>query len=101
MKVSLNLLNTNKHTSYTSFSSAKPDEKIPYNSQPSKDEILTAKTKKAVSECKYIALGICILYFAMKRNFKVNKVKNLAKKAAERAKDVAPIVQVPKVPKTF
>ncbi len=83
--------NTIKNNYYTSFSAAKKEEKsFPSAAAPSKDEIITAKTKKAVSECKYIALGVSILYFAMKRNFKVNRIKNLENKAIELAKTKAP-----------
>ncbi len=54
--------------------------------KPTKDEIITAKTKKAISECKYVVLGLGILYFAMKRNIKVNKIKAAERKLAELAK---------------
>ncbi len=54
--------------------------------KPTKDEIITAKTKKAISECKYVVLGLGILYFAMKRNIKVNKIKATERKLAELAK---------------
>lgn len=61
-------------------------------SQPTRDEILTAKTKKAVSECKYVIFGIFIMYFAMKRNFKINRIKAQENKLTELAK-----LEVPKV----
>ena len=54
--------------------------------KPTKDEIVTAKTKKAISECKYVVLGLGILYFAMKRNIKINKIKAAERKLAELAK---------------
>lgn len=53
-------------------------------------EIRIAKTKKAVSECATIVLGVGILYFAMKRNFKVNRIKNHEKKMKELAGFVPP-----------
>ena len=40
-----------------------------------KSRILTAKTKKTISECKYIAIGIIILYFSVKHIFRMNKIK--------------------------
>ncbi len=52
----------------------KEEETTKAAAQPTKDEIITAKTKKAISECKYIIFGIFIMYFAMKRNFKINKI---------------------------
>ena len=56
------------------------------NTEHTKDEIIKARTKKAVSECKYIVIALGILYFAMKKNLKVNRLKNETKKAAELAK---------------
>lgn len=64
------------------------------NNTHTKDEILTAKTKKAISECKFVALGVGILYFAMKHNVKINKIKTLEKKAAELAKMKVPVPQL-------
>lgn len=60
----------------------------------SEKEIKTAKTKKAVSECATIAVGIGILYFAMKRNFKFNRIKNHEKKMQELAKLKAPAIKL-------
>lgn len=52
---------------------------------PDKHEIMTAKTKKAVSECITIVLGVGILYFGTKRCFKINKAKSLSKKLEQLA----------------
>ncbi len=73
MQVSFNPVKQNYYN--TSFKSVKNEEDYYYR-KPAKDEILTAKTKRAVSECKYIAFAAGIMYFAMKRNFKVEKIKN-------------------------
>lgn len=56
-------------------------------------EIMVAKTKKAVSECATIAVGVGILYFAMKNNFKINKIKNHEKKLRELANLEAPTIR--------
>ena len=55
-----------------------------------KEQIITAKTKKTISECKYIVIALGILYFAMKKNLKNNRLKNEAKKAEELAKMIVP-----------
>lgn len=90
MQISLNsALNYPKSTYFAANKMAsKPNNNLEYT--PTKDEIITAKTKKAISECKYVVLGVGILYFAMKHNVKVNKIKNLEKKAAELAKMKVP-----------
>lgn len=62
--------------------------------KPTKDEIITAKTKKAISECKYVVFGLVILYFAMKRNIKINKIKAAERKLAELAKQIVPTPQL-------
>lgn len=62
--------------------------------QPTKDEIITARTKKTISECKYVVFGLGILYFAMKRNIKVNKIKAAERKMVELAKQKVPKPQL-------
>lgn len=57
-------------------------------------EIKVAKTKKAISECATIAVGVGILYFAMKNNFKINKIKNHEKKLKELANLEAPTIRI-------
>ena len=59
------------------------------NTEHTKDEIIKCSIKNVeffVSECKYIVIALGILYFAMKKNLKVNRLKNETKKAAELAK---------------
>ena len=56
-------------------------------------EIKIAKTKKAVSECATIVVGLGILYFAIKRNFKINRIKNQEKKLKELASFVPPTIK--------
>ncbi len=62
-------------------------------------EIKTAKVKKVVSECSTIAIAVGILYFAMKRNFKFNKIKNENKKLEEAAKVLLPEIKMTLPPK--
>ncbi|MCD7780331.1 MAG: hypothetical protein LUH05_06635 [Candidatus Gastranaerophilales bacterium] len=62
------------------FKAAKKEEEKPSFKMPAKDEMVTAKAKKVFSECRIIALGVVILYFAMKRNFKINKEADILKK---------------------
>lgn len=90
MKVSLNshLYNYNQ----VRFS-GNSNEKLIEKNYTSK-EITVAKTKKAVSECVTIALGVGILYFAMKRNFKINKIKNQEKKLKELAGFQPPKIKI-------
>lgn len=57
-------------------------------------EIKVAKTKKAISECATIAVGVGILYFAMKNNFKINKIKNHEKKLRELANLEEPTIRI-------
>ncbi len=46
-------------------------------------QILTAKTKKAISECVVVTLGVSILYFAFKRKFKIDKAIRLEEAAKQ------------------
>lgn len=73
----------NPSYNYNSISFGKKQEK----QEPVKDytekEIRIAKTKKAISECATIVVGVGILYFAMKRNFKINKIKSHERKLKE------------------
>ena len=73
------------------------DESAYFYIKPTKDEIITARTKKAVSECKYVVFGLGILYFAMKRNIKINRIKSAEKKLAELAKQKVLTPQLMKV----
>lgn len=86
MQVSYNYMNQlYKNPSSLSFRKNKENSSDIYV-KPTKDEIITAKTKKAISECKYVVFALGILYFAMKRNIKVNKIKAAERKIAELAK---------------
>lgn len=60
------------------------------SSGPSRDEIITARTKKAISECKFVIFALGILYFAMKRNIKVNKIRMEERKLIELSKMKVP-----------
>ncbi len=62
-------------------------------------EIKKAKVKKAVSECSTIAVAVGILYFAMKRNFKFNRIKNANKKLEEAANVLLPEIKMTLPPK--
>lgn len=86
MRVSLNT-NYNNIKS-VNFGENCIDSKI--KSQYTDKEIKMAKVKKVVSECSTVCLGIGILYFAMKRNFKFNRIKNIDKKIQETKKLVLP-----------
>ncbi len=91
MKISFNpsINNCNKK----SFCSAKNAEQQQRTViEPTKDKIQTAKTKKVVSECSCIAIGVCMLYFAMKRTFKYGEIAKHKKKAEEVAKLIPPAV---------
>lgn len=90
MQVSLNSALNYPKSPYFAAKKADTQTQKSLEYTPTKDEIITAKTKKAISECKYVVLGAGILYFAMKHNIKVNKIKNLEKKAAELAKMKVP-----------
>ncbi len=85
MNVQLNPI-INKYN-YVSFKKSVLEQYEKENSSGSfsKDEITLARTKKVISELKYIALGVIILYFAMKKNIKINNLK----KEAEKAKKLA------------
>lgn len=54
------------------------------------DEVRIARTKKTVSQLKVIALGVGIIYFAMKRNFKINREKLKAMRIARIEKLAVP-----------
>ena len=91
MNVQLNPI-INKYN-YVSFKKSVIEQYEKENSSGSfsKDEITLARTKKVISELKYIALGVIILYFAMKKNIKINnlkKEKEKAKKLADLEKPV-------------
>jgi len=96
MQVSFNPVKYNYNTSFKSYNyTDKGREYIP--DPPTKEEIAHAKTKKAISELKIVAIAVFILYFAMKRNLKYNKIKQVFKKNQERAKIVKPIPIIPNV----
>jgi len=99
MQVSFNpVMNNYKNPSFTALKKAEKKEAIKYSyAPPTKDEIITAKTKKAVSECKYVVLAIGILYFAMKKNIKVNRIRNHERKLAQLAKIPVPVPELIKV----
>jgi hypothetical protein len=86
MKVSFNT--TQPNYKLPSFSAAnkkkKSDAYLEY--VYTKEEIRKAKTKKAISECAWVAFGVSILYFAMKKNIKINKIKASEYKRIQNAK---------------
>ena len=88
MQVSFNPAIQNNNT----FSASKSNDvsKSLYRSKPTHDEILSARTKKAISECRMVALGVFILYFAMKRTHKVEQIKDVLKQEVERQKQNIP-----------
>lgn len=89
MKVSLNPLYQNN---CTNFSGSKEYEAA--RAQSKQNKIITAKTKKVISECATVAAGLAIVYFAMKHNLKVNGIKTTAKKAAEMSRVPAPYWEI-------
>ncbi len=93
MQIGSNYINYYNNPSFMSLKKQNDSTSNVYL-KPTKDEIVTAKTKKAVSECKYVILGLCILYFAMKRNIKVNKIKAAERKLIELAKQKVPTPQL-------
>lgn len=96
MQVSFNpVINNYKTPSFSALKKAKKkkEEKTSY-APPTKDEILTAKTKKAVSECKYVVIAAGILYFAMKKNLKINRIINNERRMAQLAKMEVPVSEL-------
>lgn len=91
MNVSFNLAN-NVYSGRT-FRAASKEYHEQIAKQQEKKEI-TAKTKKAVSECATVVLGASIFYFIMKRNFKINAIKSAEKQISEMAK-TPPLSWVP------
>lgn len=87
MKVSFNPVN-NMYKQPT-FSSKLTDYEES-RKKAKEDKIITAKTKKVVSECATVAIGATIVYFAMKHNFKINGIKSAQKKVSELAKTPRP-----------
>lgn len=90
-------MKVNSVTSYntypkTSFCSDKKQNDVIQKSKEKQMKI--ANTKKVISECTTIAFGLTILYFAMKRNFMKNGVKNEAKKLMEQSKNRIPTFTV-------
>lgn len=89
MNVSLNpCYNYNK----VSFSSLSEYEK--HEQEYRNKEIKKAKTKKAVSECATVAIGLSILYFAMKRKFKYDKIKQQEDKIKKLANQKSPSIKL-------
>lgn len=88
MKVNFNTYNTYPKTSFCS------DKKFNLLKKSKEKQIKIADTKKVISECTTIAFGLTILYFAMKRNFMSNGVKNEAKKIMEQTKNSVPTFTV-------
>ena len=62
-----------QYNNFKGFQKFKKENSEPKNNIES--EIKTAKTKKAISECAVVCLALGILYFGMKHNFKVNRIK--------------------------
>ena len=93
MQIGSNYINYYQNPSFMSLKKMNDSKNDAYI-KPTKDEIMTAKTKKAVSECKYVIFGLCILYFAMKRNIKINKIKAAERKLIELAKQKVPTPQL-------
>ena len=85
-------MNVKLNTSYNNclpvaFGSKRREQDAIKKQKRKENRILTANTKKVVSECTTVALGLTILYFAMKRNFQQNAVENTKKKLIEQAKN--------------
>ena len=64
MRIYLNTINNNY--SFKSKNISKTETPV----QPTKRQITDAKVKKAASECFWVALGVCTLYFFTKRECK-------------------------------
>ncbi len=73
-----------------SSASFKSNNKKLSNTKLTKEEIATTKIKKSISELKYIVIGIGIIYFAMKRTLKHNRINNIVKAAERKTKMAAP-----------
>ncbi|MBQ9245447.1 hypothetical protein IJ182_04170 [bacterium] len=87
MRVSFNPVINNK----TSFGISYYAHDLPPK-EPTKDEIQTAKIKKVVSELKYVAIGVGIVYFGVKKAFNDAKIKEAEERLANKLKDKAPEV---------
>ncbi len=61
-------------------------EKDTSNKKLKPDEVATKKIKRSISELTYVVLGVIIVYFAMKRNIKNNKLKNYVNRLENLAK---------------
>ena len=92
MQVSFNPVKYNNNTSFKAHYSSEGQKYRPVS--PTKDEIETARVKKVISELKWIAIGVGILYFAMKRNFKLNKIDQILKQEEKRSKILKPVPQL-------
>ena len=98
--MSLNVA-TNPLSSCSSFKSShlksknvnlKKDEKKKQNY--TSKEIIIAKTKKTLSECRVVAFAVIILYFALKHNFKINAEKNAILESRRKVIQKAPHVDI-------
>ena len=58
--------------------------------EPTKNDIVNAKVKKVVSELKYIAFGVVILYFGLKKAIRKTELAQAAKTAQKLKADIAP-----------
>ncbi|MBQ4123829.1 hypothetical protein IJD44_08965 [bacterium] len=72
--------------SHQTFGGASKDY-INHSKEVEKDKIITAKTKKIASECAVLTLAASILYFAVKRNIKMNAVVDAVKKSKGKASE--------------
>ena len=92
MAIIFNPAITSKNDTFFAKKAKKPmfDENLP--KQLSRDELVIKNTKKAISDAVKIVLGVCVLYFAVKRNLKVGARVDTEIKKAELLKK--PIMKV-------
>ena len=86
-------MKVNFNTSYNCYPKVSFAASTPSNDAAQKSrekQVKIANTQKAVSECTVVALGLTILYFAMKRNFMENNVKSEAKKILKQSQNKIP-----------
>ena len=83
MKVSFNLVDKYKTKVANIKSKSKKESESDVYVPPTRNQILSAKTKKTVSECFWIVLGCSALYFLGKKK---SKDIRIAKEAAEALK---------------
>ena len=74
---------------YNSFQAKQPKRDVvsrPMTNEEKQTEILSKRTKSAVITCFCAAIGLNIIYFAMKRKFRITKIKNFEQSLVNTAK---------------